>query len=427
MSVLLAVTGDLETDILLHLAEAKPPITVARRCADRAEMLGAAQAGLGSVAVVEDADMAFIHELHSCGVQVLGVGASGQARSRGFDAVCSPYGAEVRACVLQLLERPVPELVEVAVPAREPGRIVGVWGTDGSPGRSCLARDLAAAFAHGGEWRSRRSRFVRRAWRRRQAEEGENRAKVLLIDADTRNPSLAQLLSLDQESSAIAAVARKIGLGEGSPELLESAAVPVAGFDFLAGLNRGSRWRELSEPVVREIFAQARAGWNVTVVDCAAGAERNSDGYGPERDAATLELLEAADDVVLLGRATPVGIRRLLDRIDEAGDMGVCRLHVALVRSRATGRASEGEADVVRMLADKGIEEFVWLGDDRTRYEEAERRGLTLAEIAPTSGGVRAVDELAERIADAGPVIDANVSETRGGPVRAVFAPSLTA
>lgn len=400
MSVLLAVAGELETDILVHLSQARPPIAVARRCADRAEMLGAAQAGLGTVAVVEDADMAFIRELHACGVRVLGVGAAGQARARGFDAVCSPYGSEVKACVLQLMAAPVPELVEVEVAEREPGRLVAVWGTAGSPGRSCLARDLAAAFA-GGPTRRRRL-FRRRRGQAAGAGASDStqpaRPRVLLLDADTHAPSLAQMLSLDQESSAIAAVARKIGLGEASAELLEGACVPVAGFDFLAGLNRAQRWRELPEPVVRELYAQAVLGWDVVVADCAAGAERSQDGYGLERDAATLELLEAADSVVVLGKASPVGVRRLLDRIDEAESMGIERIHVVLSRTRTARVGSETESAVERLLAVRNVTDAVWLGEDISRYEDAERQGLALAEAAPGSEAVRAVEALAAAI-----------------------------
>ncbi len=407
MSILLAITGPLESEILVELAQARPPIAVARRCADHAEVLGAARAGLGTVAVVEDADLAFVESLHRCGVRVVGIGPSGAARHRGFDALCSPHASEVRACIAHMLADPL-EPANDAEESGRAGRLIAVWGTNGAPGRSTLARDLAAALAAAepAESETARSRRWRFAGRAARVPEAASAPSVLLVDADTVSPSLAQLLSLNQESSALAVAARKINLGEASSTLLPDLCVPVAGFDFLAGFNRGNRWREMPEPVARELFAQAKRGWDHVVADCAPGIERSEYGYDSDRDCATLELLDAADDVLLVGRASPVGIRRLLERFDEAADIGIERLHVVVNRVRRGRFAEAEEREIGALLAERGVEETTWIRDDDARYSQAELRGLVLREVAPACPAAADVAGLAARLLARGSCVE---------------------
>lgn len=410
MSVLLALSGTLETDVLTALNHAKPSISVARRCADLVEVLAAAQAGIGSIAVIDDADMTFIHELHSCGVQIVAVGAKANGRERGIDAICSPFASDVLACVQSLMRNPIsPVRAKFAVPdtAKRQGRLVAVWGSSGSPGRSVIARDLAAEFAardygmpiHSKARKFRIKRSIHNDIPTKKPGEDKPYRRTLLIDADTYSPSLAQLLSLNQESSALIAAARQINMGKIAVEHIEKLCVPVGDFSFLAGLNVGSRWREIPAPVARELFTQAKQGWDMTVVDCAAQAEKRDFSYDDERDGVTCELLEVADDIVVVGQAGVLGVRRLLGCLDEAEKKELPRVHVAVTHVRRSRKTGDDRQEIGRILAMKGYEDVHWISEDRSAYEEAENRGLLLREVASSSQVRKDISGLAEAIA----------------------------
>lgn len=406
MSVLLALRGTLETEVLTALSQAKPSISVARRCADLVEVLAAAQAGIGSIAIIEDADMTFIHDVHACGVQIVAVGAGENGRERGIDAICSPFASDVLACVQSLIRNPIaPADITPVIPEslKRDGRLIAVWGSNGSPGRSVIARDLAAEFASRNCAELPRSR----GWgRRKKAHQtsarcgGENATRrTLLIDADTYSPSLAQLISLNQESSALIAVSRQINMGKIATEHIERLCIPVGTFSFLAGLNVGSRWREIPSPVARELFTRVKEGWDVTVVDCAAQAEQRDFSYDDERDGVTCELLKAADDVVIVGQAGVLGVRRLLNCLDEADKKDLPRIHIAVTRVRRSRKTGDDRQEIGRILAMKGYEDIAWISEDRQAYEEAENRGLLLREVSASSQAVKDIASLADVIA----------------------------
>ena len=452
MSVLLCLSGELEVQVVERLGTLLPPIEVTRRCADMTELVACAQAGLGTVAVVDDIDLVDASELRACGLQIVGVLRTlnpACAREVGCDAVASPFADDVVACLQNLGERPGRERTvedgrvavksravedgaddepgnsltttasrhlesgarsdadadleralggasagddgfggelddgqvasreeltwregaEVSRPRSSRGKVIAVWGTGGSPGRSCVARDLAHTL-------------------------GE-RGRTLLIDADIHHPSLAQLLALDQETSAIVAVARAINMGEKSPEAIKGASVEIATFDFLPGLNAGHRWREIPRPVADRLWEMARERWDYVVVDCAAEAEPQGYGFEMERDGLTLSLLESADDVLIVGRAGPVGLRRLVDHVARAVELGVADPYVVVTR---TGRHPMfTQAASAEVLAPYGIHRFSTIRDDREHMVNAECRGLTVLEVAANSGVANDIAELARR------------------------------
>ncbi len=460
MSVLLCLSGELEVQVVERLASLQPPIEVSRRCADLTELVACAQAGLGWVAVVDDIDLLDASELLACGLQIVGVLRTlnpASAREVGCDAVASPFADDVAACLQNLGERPGRERTveghrvggkartsatgkddergsssvttavsrhldpgsparagdvldpgdfggedagedgaaagadaaasrgdvahreisqEAGKPTSSRGRVVAVWGSGGAPGRSCVARDLAHAL-------------------------GESH-RTLLIDADIHHPSLAQLLALDQETSAIVAVARAINMGECDSEVVKRACVEIAGFDLLPGLNAGHRWREIPRPVADRLWEMARDRWDYVVVDCAAEAEPQGYGFEMERDGLTLSLLEDADDVLIVGRAGPVGLRRLVDHVARGTELGVHNPYAVVTRiGRHPMYTAAASAEV---LAPYGIHRFSTVRDDREHMVDAECRGLTIQEVAPTSVVARDVAELARRLTREGEV-----------------------
>lgn len=207
MSLLLCLGGALEVEVVRLLSESDPAVDIARRCADHAEVMAAAEAGVGSIAVLREWDLRLSRHLHKCGVVIVGVDDSEDPnldpRRRGCDALASPFPGDVAACVRGLVEATaggagIPPAGEKAIDVagaeaddwRSEGKgprgtLVAVWGSQGSPGRSTLARDVACALA-----------------RRHKG--------VLLVDADMYAPSLSQLLSVESETSAIVGAVRRL-------------------------------------------------------------------------------------------------------------------------------------------------------------------------------------------------------------------------
>lgn len=247
-------------------------------------------------------------------------------------------------------------------------RIVTVWGPAGAPGRTTIAIELAAELARGGR-------------------------HVGLVDADTHAPSIALQLGLADEGPGFAAACRQGELGGLDARELTRIATPIgrSGVDVLTGLNRPSRWPELSEPRVRAALAVCREWVDYTVVDVAAPLERDeeimSDLEGPRRNAATLAALRAADIVVAVASADPVGISRFLRAHAELrATIGATPVAVVANRLRPGTLGVDARGQVRRTL-DRfgGIGDLWFLPTDPRSVDAALLAARPIAEVAPKS------------------------------------------
>jgi MinD-like ATPase involved in chromosome partitioning or flagellar assembly len=284
------------------------------------------------------------------------------------------------------LERPVPRDIEPwrladvlaegpsrpdtapSSPPRAEPRVIVVWGPAGAPGRSTVAVELAVELARGGR-------------------------HVGLIDADTHAPSLALALGLADEGPGFAAACRQAELGGLDPRELSRVSVPLGrtGVDVLTGLNRPSRWPELSESRVDRALEVCRDWADYTVVDVAASLERDeeivSDLDGPRRNAATLAALRAADLVVAVAGADPVGVSRFLRaHADLRATIGATPVAVAANRLRPGTLGIDARGQVRRTLDRFGGIEDVWfLPQDPRSADAALLSARPIAEVAPKS------------------------------------------
>jgi MinD-like ATPase involved in chromosome partitioning or flagellar assembly len=247
-------------------------------------------------------------------------------------------------------------------------RVIAVWGPAGSPGRSTVASELAVELARGGR-------------------------HVALVDADTHAPSLALTLGLADEGPGFAAACRQAELGGLDARELSriSLALGRTGVDVLTGLNRPSRWPELSEQRVSAALAACRDWADFTVVDIAASLERDeeimSDLEGPRRNAATLATLRAADLVVAVAGADPVGVARFLRAYaDLRATIGATPVAVVANRLRPGTLGIDARGQVRRTL-DRfgGIEEVWFLPQDPRSADAALLAARPIAEVAPRS------------------------------------------
>ncbi len=247
-------------------------------------------------------------------------------------------------------------------------RVVAVWGPAGAPGRSTIAIELAIELARGGR-------------------------RVGLVDADTHAPSIALQLGLADEGPGFAAACRQAELGGlDARELTRiSIALGRTGVDVLTGLNRPSRWPELSESRVAAALGVCREWADCVVVDVAASLERDeeivSDLDGPRRNAATLAALRAADAVVAVAAADPVGISRLLRAYpDLRATIGATPVSIIANRLRPGALGIDARGQVRRTLDRFGGIDDVWfVPADARSADAALLAARPIADVAPRS------------------------------------------
>ncbi len=411
VGVLCAVRGSGEV-LVVRALDDTPGLSVTRRCADLAELQAAAEAGLGRVAVLsgdlEHLDLSAVATLRATGVAVVALldpertTAAERARVAGADLVLEApadpgSAASLGERVTRLAQSVQPDRsalasapslaldegdpwdqVGASVPQR--GRLVAVWGPAGAPGRSTVALHLAAEVAATG-------------------------TATLLADADTYGGCLAQLLGVLDESPGLAAAARAAGQGSLDVVALARLAPYVApDLRLLSGITRADRWPELAGTALDAVWVVARRLAASVVVDCGFSVEQDEvlsyDTRAPRRNAATLGALAAADDVVVVGAADPVGIQRLVRALSDLADLGLSPRHVVVNRVRASVAGPQPARAVARALERyAGVRDAVLVPDDRASLDAAVLEARTLREIAPGSPARKALAELAARLA----------------------------
>ena len=448
--VLLAVTGArYEAELLAEIDRVPGRLTVARRCLDLADLLAVAAAGLASVALVDVAlrrlDGPAVARLAACGVTVVGVTdvrvtdvrvtdvrgtdvpladeASPADRAGQQPATEALAGWGIRWVVpsdttnqelARVLDQaaagvPEPQIRQgfstpwllgpnppgqtgaaartgprsaspnsaspdsaspdsaSLVPGGSCGRLVAVWGPVGAPGRTTVSITLADELAHTG-------------------------ADVLLVDADTYGPSVAQQLALLDEGSGLAAAARTASRGTLSVEALAAHARALRpGLRVLTGLSRPERWPELSAAALLRLWGTARTLADWSVVDCGFCLEQDEelayDTMAPRRNAATTTTLGAADVVLLVASADPVGVGRLVRALPEVRALAAeARLQVVLTQVRPGPVGRRPGRQLVDVLMRHGAPPGpVLVPYDRSAHDAALARGQTLREAASKS------------------------------------------
>jgi MinD-like ATPase involved in chromosome partitioning or flagellar assembly len=257
------------------------------------------------------------------------------------------------------------------------GRLVAVWGPTGAPGRTTVAVGLAAELADAGR-------------------------PTLLADADVYGGVVAQVLGLLDEAPGLAAAARMANLGQLDLAALARVA-PFAAprLRVLTGISRADRWTELRPSALEAVWALARSLAAVTVVDCGFCLEQDEelsfDTAAPRRNGATLATLAAADTVLAVGAADPVGVQRLVRALSDLREAlpGVApRVVLSKVRRAAVGAEPEAQlAEALQRYA--GVRDPAFVPYDRAALDAALLQARLLPDVAPESAVRRALAELA--------------------------------
>lgn len=259
-------------------------------------------------------------------------------------------------------------------------RLIAVWGPHGAPGRSTVAIQLAVELARRGR-------------------------RTALVDADTVAPSIALLLGLSDDAPGIAAACRRAELGSlDDAELtrLSSATATSAGeLAVLNGINRPSRWPELSAERLRAALRACREWTEDTVIDVSgafdADEEVTFDIAGPRRHAATTTVVAEADAVIAVVTADPVGVSRFLRdhaELRRLAPNAPLRILVNKVRPGPLGFDVRGQ---IRRTLERfaGVTDVFFLPWDHRATDASLLHARPPSEVAPRSAFAAAVRRVA--------------------------------
>lgn len=385
MRVVVAVDGRRGQDLAVRLRDEEADVrAVVAACAPASAALDAmstpeaaellAELARADLLIVDGRPAALTAEVVAAcdrmSVRIVPLCARSSDRRLAASLGLSPH--EPDASAAELLAAPV------SIPHVESsrGRVITVWGAHGAPGRTTLAIEVACALSA-----------------------ATNR--VALVDADSHAPSIALATGLADEGPGFAAACRQAERGALTVAELSRIASTLGEVDVLTGLNRPGRWPELSHPRVVSALDACRGWADDTVVDVAAPLERDEEIVsdlidGPRRNAATLAALEAADTILAVVAADPVGVARFVrawpDLRAAAGATPV-RVVVNKVRAAALGVDARGQ---VRRTLERytGATDVAFVPWDARGTDAAMLAARPITHVAPRSAVPTAVRRL---------------------------------
>jgi len=408
-SVLVAVGNRWDSRVATVL-ESSREVSIARRCADLADLLAAVESGSGEVALVSvdlrGLALSVVSRLRDAGIAVVGLtdpaDEEGERRLRqmGVGSVL-PADADRTAYEAALLdpaatgvgdgpdwaaggEQSEPAHLSLSAPKR--ATLTAVWGPVGSPGRTTIAVNLAAELAGLG-------------------------TSALLIDADTYGGCVAQTLAVLDEAPGLAAATRAADHGTLDLANLARLAPEVSPrLRVLTGIPRPDRWTEIRAGAFERVLELSRGLADVVVVDCGFSLEDDEelsyDTEAPRRNQATLTTLAVADSLLAVGGCDPVSLQRLVRALQDLGTVRAPRPSVVVNRMRPGAVGAQPQARVADAMARfAGVEELAFVPEDRAACDEALLTGRTLGECAPQSPSRLAIRDLAVAVAGEGSTV----------------------
>ena len=382
--VLLLAAGESWESPALADLEDHPGVVVLKRCVDVDDLLASVTSGQADVAVVSlDApglDPASVAHLRRHAVRPVAVTA---ARADDLDVrehaqrlgIASVVGAGGLATLPEVvttvedgdtragaLEDAVADEVAETGPPDDNGRVVVVWGPAGAPGRTTIATNLA--------------------W-----EVARREVPVVLADLDPYGGAVAQQLGILDEVSGLLSASRLAASGQLDERFASVCRGVGEHLAVVTGLPRADRWREVRAAQVDQLLDRAR-GLGQVVVDTGFSLEdeAGSDfGGRPGRNALTLAALDAADEVVVVGAADPVGLARLARGLVELRDRAG-GVPVRVVVNRMRGSIGWSEREIAGMVEGfSRVAGLHFLPEDRAALDRALVSGRPVAEVTDSA------------------------------------------
>jgi MinD-like ATPase involved in chromosome partitioning or flagellar assembly len=337
-----------ESDVIDEIQRADS-LTLYRRCLDVADVLAVAEhcdvAVLSTDLTGLDADSVLALERE--GVRVIGIGDDDRAMRLGF-LITRP--GEIEAA----LSEPPP-----LVPPIE-GVVIAVWGPHGAPGRSVVAASVASAWAADGQ-------------------------RVTLVDADSRGGAQAQMFAILDDVSGLVAACRSANHGN-LHDIPGHACDVEPGLRLLSGVAKAEMWTQVRQGPFERVMRQLAQSCDAVVVD-----------LGPSLAAVESHVLSIARHVIVVGRADPVGLARLVRSLHDLRTVVEADPLVIINQVRSTSAWTKRDvSDAVSRLAGQRPDIFV-PADHRT-LDTAVLRGKVPSQVASNSPFAAAMTDLVTRM-----------------------------
>lgn len=341
--------------------EAHRHLVLARRCVDAADLVATAESDHCDVALVDPAlpglALDLLDRVRAAGVRIVSVGTD-----------ASEWGITEAVPVGRLadlaMDTPLP-----AASAAHRGRVVAVWGPTGAPGRTTLAISLAAAAQAAGE-------------------------RVVLVDADIFGGSVAQHLAILDDVSALMAACRDANHGS-LHDIARHLVKLDDGMHVLTGIPRSDMWIHVRARPFAHVLEALIATHDLVVIDTSFGIESGA-SIAATHDQVALHVLEHADATVVVGRADPIGIARLVRALDEAS--GLLREHLLVLNGmrRSIGWSEDELTQAVGQLTGRKVDAVLpW---DQLAIDQALMAGVPVRETTPGSAYAMRVELLLRQV-----------------------------
>jgi MinD-like ATPase involved in chromosome partitioning or flagellar assembly len=377
--VTLAGDPDREAGLASEL-DGRVDVELVLRCVDRVELLGAVRSGAVDAIVSVGAPIWFdkqeAFEASQAGIVVVGLVRDPLDADRLAELGAGLLPTE--ASVQEVVDRcrssePLPAPPQTGYHSNgDPGRLVAVWGPKGAPGRTRVSIELAAELA--------------------VAE-----SSTLLIDGDPYGGDIVQTLGIVEELPSVLWAARLTARGQLNNKRL-AADLRRAGSGgpvVLPGIPRAELWPDVSEFGWRALLEVATSCFKYSVCDvgfCIETAASPYSGGGEGRNRMAVETLRAADTVVAVCRADPVGLKNFVwtfEHLRELVDDDCIRIVANRVR-----RSEEGQVgDVLRKHI--GRRPVAYIPDIPSQVHRALLLGRSLREAGLSSAGAGSIESLA--------------------------------
>lgn len=169
--------------------------------------------------------------------------------------------------------------------------LIAVWGTEGAPGRTSLAIDLATRL-------------------------NTNDAPTLLLDADVQAPSVGASLGIAEEISGISAAMHLAQNGKLNQDTLgECLKRDLKGLAVLTGVLNPNRWIEMRSGGLEKLLKLASEEFTHQIIDINASLPDQRDSNFPEFDSTVRyghlkTIFRLSEKVIFVAKANPLGIIR---------------------------------------------------------------------------------------------------------------------
>jgi Flp pilus assembly CpaE family ATPase len=369
MDVVVAAGGATWEAAAIREIESSPTLRLVRRCVDVADLLAVAQTDLAQAALVTSElsglDVDAVYRLESAGVRVAAIEADeAQCRALGISRV-------LRLGRLDVVAQDMSAAPQAAQDDRAP--VIAVWGPAGAPGRSTVALGLASATAARG-------------------------TDTILVDADTYGGSLGQMLSVLDDVSGIVAACRAANNGRAA-EAVDHLLEVDPKLRLLSGLPRADMWPQVRTGALELVLGRLRMSAELVVVDCGFALEAGGGHGSASRNQSTLQVLELADTIVVVGRPDPVGLARLIRGLHDLAEVTHGRTPTVVINMmRTTLGWHERQVDqTLRRLS--GVAPTAYLPFDQSGLDLALLSGRSPRQAAPSSPFVARIEALASALA----------------------------